>query len=64
MFQLDDLVRPFVHKILLVIEPMLIDQDYYARMEAREIISNLRLNLLINKQQSCRSRYHDLYYAP
>jgi splicing factor 3B subunit 1 len=41
MFSLDDLVRPFVHKILLVIEPMLIDEDYYARVEAKEIISNL-----------------------
>ncbi|KAJ1604591.1 splicing factor 3B subunit1-like HEAT repeat-containing protein, partial [Cryptosporidium canis] len=34
-------VKPFVHKILVVIEPMLIDQDYYARQEGREIISNL-----------------------
>ncbi|KAJ7455322.1 armadillo-type protein [Mycena galericulata] len=41
LFQLDDLVRPFVHKILVVIQPLLIDQDYYARIEGREIISNL-----------------------
>jgi len=41
LFKLDDLVRPFVHKILVVIEPMLIDEDYYARVEGREIISNL-----------------------
>jgi splicing factor 3B subunit 1 len=41
MFKLDDLVRPYVHKILVVIEPMLIDEDYYARIEGREIISNL-----------------------
>ncbi|KAJ1605943.1 splicing factor 3B subunit1-like HEAT repeat-containing protein [Cryptosporidium canis] len=34
-------VKPYVHKILVVIEPMLIDQDYYARQEGREIISNL-----------------------
>ncbi|CRK28273.1 hypothetical protein BN1723_018345, partial [Verticillium longisporum] len=27
--------------ILVVIEPLLIDQDYYARVEGREIISNL-----------------------
>src|SRR4051794_4433483 len=33
MFKLDDLVRPYAHKILVVIEPMLIDQDYYARVE-------------------------------
>lgn len=41
LYKLDDLVRPFTHKILVVIEPLLIDQDYYARMEGREIISNL-----------------------
>ena len=29
------------HKILVVIEPLLIDEDYYARVEGREIISNL-----------------------
>jgi splicing factor 3B subunit 1 len=38
---LDDLVRPYVHKILVVIEPLLIDEDYYARVEGREIIANL-----------------------
>jgi hypothetical protein len=26
-------VRPYVHKILVVIEPLLIDEDYYARVE-------------------------------
>ncbi|KAI9224066.1 splicing factor 3B subunit 1 [Blastocladiella britannica] len=41
LYKLDDLVRPYVHKILVVIEPMLIDEDYYARIEGREIISNL-----------------------
>ncbi|KAJ5129791.1 Splicing factor 3B subunit 1 [Penicillium bovifimosum] len=41
LYKLDDLVRPYVHKILVVIEPLLIDQDYYARAEGREIISNL-----------------------
>ncbi|KAJ3238536.1 Splicing factor 3B subunit 1 [Chytriomyces hyalinus] len=41
LYKLDDLVRPFVHKILVVIEPLLIDEDYYARVEGREIISNL-----------------------
>lgn len=39
LYKLDDLVRPYVHKILVVIEPLLIDQDYYARVEGREIIS-------------------------
>ncbi|CAI9088499.1 OLC1v1022835C1 [Oldenlandia corymbosa var. corymbosa] len=41
LYRLEDLVRPFVHKILVVIEPLLIDEDYYARVEGREIISNL-----------------------
>ncbi len=35
MYKLDDLVRPYVHKILVVIEPLLIDEDYYARIEVR-----------------------------
>eukprot|EP00520_Triparma_pacifica_P017137 CAMPEP_0118656458 /NCGR_PEP_ID=MMETSP0785-20121206/13499_1 /TAXON_ID=91992 /ORGANISM="Bolidomonas pacifica, Strain CCMP 1866" /LENGTH=1211 /DNA_ID=CAMNT_0006549317 /DNA_START=491 /DNA_END=4123 /DNA_ORIENTATION=+ len=41
LYKLEDLVRPYVHKILVVIEPLLIDEDYYARVEGREIISNL-----------------------
>ncbi len=41
LYKLDDLVRPYVHRILAVIEPLLIDEDYYARIEGREIISNL-----------------------
>ena len=41
LYKLGDMVRPYVHKILVVIEPLLIDQDYYARVEGREIISNL-----------------------
>uniref|UniRef100_A0A7S2Y501 Splicing factor 3B subunit 1 domain-containing protein n=1 Tax=Entomoneis paludosa TaxID=265537 RepID=A0A7S2Y501_9STRA len=41
LYKLDELVRPFVHRILAVIEPLLIDEDYYARVEGREIISNL-----------------------
>ncbi|KAL7483984.1 hypothetical protein ACHAW6_009624 [Cyclotella cf. meneghiniana] len=41
LYKLEDLVRPFVHRILAVIEPLLIDEDYYARVEGREIISNL-----------------------
>ena len=41
LYKLDELVRPYVHKILVVIEPMLIDEDYYARVEGREIISSL-----------------------
>lgn len=41
LYKLGDMVRPFTHKILVVIEPLLIDEDYYARVEGREIISNL-----------------------
>lgn len=41
LYKLGDLVRPFVHKVLVVIEPLLIDEDYFARVEGREIISNL-----------------------
>lgn len=41
LYKLGDLVRPFVHKILVVVEPLIIDEDYYARVEGREIISNL-----------------------
>lgn len=37
LYKLDDLVRPFVHKILVVIEPLLIDEDYYARVEGIEL---------------------------
>lgn len=35
LFRLDELVRPYCHKILVVIEPLLIDEDYYARVEGR-----------------------------
>lgn len=41
LYKLGDLVRPYTHKILVVIEPLLIDEDYFARIEGREIISNL-----------------------
>lgn len=41
LYKLGELVRPHVHEILVVIEPMLIDDDYYARVEGREIIANL-----------------------
>ncbi|KAK6454970.1 armadillo-type protein [Scheffersomyces xylosifermentans] len=41
LFQLDDLVRPYTHKILVVISPLLIDEDFTLRLEARDIISGL-----------------------
>jgi len=39
--RLEELVRPYVHKVLVVIEPLLIDEDYYARVEGRELVANL-----------------------
>lgn len=41
LHKLDDLVRPHVHRILVVVEPLLIDEDFFARAEGREIISSL-----------------------
>lgn len=41
LYKLGDLVRPWTHKILVVIEPLLVDEDVYARLEGREVISNL-----------------------
>ena len=41
LYKLGDLIRPYTHRILVVIEPLLIDEDYFARVEGREIISNL-----------------------
>jgi len=41
LIKLGAAVRPHVHKILVVIEPLLIDEDYFARVEGREIIANL-----------------------
>ncbi|KAK8934919.1 hypothetical protein KSP39_PZI014446 [Platanthera zijinensis] len=41
LYKLGELVRPFVHIILVVTEPLLIDEDYYARFEGRRIISHL-----------------------
>jgi len=29
LYKLDEIFRPFVHKILVVIEPMIVDKDYY-----------------------------------
>eukprot|EP00924_Labyrinthula_sp_SR-Ha-C_P006474 augustus_masked-scaffold_80-processed-gene-0.36-mRNA-1 protein AED:0.00 eAED:0.00 QI:0/-1/0/1/-1/1/1/0/968 len=41
LYKLDELVRPYVPKLLVVVEPMLIDDDYYARVEGREVIAHL-----------------------
>ena len=55
LYKLDDLVRPYVKQILVVIQPLLIDEDYYARIEGREIISNLAkaagLSAMIHKMR-------------
>jgi splicing factor 3B subunit 1 len=40
LYKLDNLVQAYVHKILVVIEPLLIDEDCYARVKGCEIISN------------------------
>ncbi|KAI0657859.1 armadillo-type protein [Cubamyces menziesii] len=40
LYKLDDLIRPYVHKILVVIEPLLIDEDYYVRLA--HMISTMR----------------------
>jgi len=39
--KLEHRIRPYVHKILVVMQPLLIDEDYHARAEGREIIANL-----------------------
>jgi splicing factor 3B subunit 1 len=41
LYALDDAVRPFAHKILTVVAPMLIEDDFYVRVEGRELIANL-----------------------
>jgi hypothetical protein len=41
LYKLDDLVHPYIHKILVVIKPLLIDEDYYTCVKSCKIISNL-----------------------
>lgn len=41
LYKLDDLVRPHVKNIIPIIGPLLIDEDYYTRIEGREVVSNL-----------------------
>lgn len=45
-------VAPSLFQILVVIEPLLIDEDYYARVEGREIISNLAKVLRFLREES------------
>ncbi len=41
LYALDDAVRPYAHKILTVVQPMLVESDFYVRVEGRELIANL-----------------------
>ncbi|ABA27354.1 mRNA splicing factor U2 snRNP subunit (nucleomorph) [Bigelowiella natans] len=41
LLKLKTLMRPYVSKILIIIEPLLLEDDYFARIEAREIIASL-----------------------
>mmetsp|Transcript_7544 Transcript_7544/g.10645 ORF Transcript_7544/g.10645 Transcript_7544/m.10645 type:complete len:799 (+) Transcript_7544:63-2459(+) len=41
LIRLKYLIRPYVSKILLIVEPLLLEDDYFARTEAREIIASL-----------------------
>lgn len=41
MQKLDDLVQLYVHEIVVDIEALLIDEDYYARAEDHPIISDM-----------------------
>lgn len=39
--KLDKSVKPFTHRILMAVSPVLLDEDFTLRLEAREVISNL-----------------------
>ena len=54
LFKLQDGVGAYVHKILHVIEPMLIDADYYVRVEGREVIANLSKAVGEWRGRACR----------
>ncbi|KAG6375292.1 armadillo-type protein [Boletus reticuloceps] len=48
LYKLDDLVRPYVHKILVVIERLLIDKDCYTRIEGvRQQAADLTTRLAV-----------------
>ena len=54
LYKLDELVRPYVHKILVVIEPLLIDEDYYARVEGA-LLTPPAVNWSCRKRAICLS---------
>jgi splicing factor 3B subunit 1 len=58
LYKLDDLVRPYVHKILVVIEPLLIDEDYYARLLTRCEVNTI-VKLVGQELQLTRSHRRD-----
>lgn len=39
--KLDKTIKPFTHRILMAVSPILLDEDFTLRLEAREVISNL-----------------------
>lgn len=41
LLELQDGVKTYAHRILAAVAPMLIDEDFFARAEARDVISNL-----------------------
>lgn len=41
LHRFDEQVRPFVKRILIVVEPLLMEKDFYARAEGREVVANL-----------------------
>ncbi|CAG8645264.1 17455_t:CDS:2, partial [Cetraspora pellucida] len=51
LYKLDALVHPYVHKILAAIEPLLIDEDYFARCVEVDEIRKL-LNIISKKPET------------
>lgn len=43
VYQLDEEIRPFTHKIITAVAPLLIDEDMTLRVESREVISTVSL---------------------
>ncbi len=56
LYKLDDLVRPYMHKILVVLEPLLIDGDYYAQVKGHKLNHLQRQPI-----EGCRCSY-DFHY--
>ena len=41
IYKLDDKIRPYLNKLLALVQPMLTEEDYFIRLEGRELISNI-----------------------